>query len=938
MQAPRPPSTPDDAGVAGRGSQTPARWTLRLLGAFELNDGQQRLTRLASRPMVALLARLALAPDRNHPREELVELLWPGVDAQVSRNRLRQALSVLRSVLEPPGAVPSPVLLADRHDVRLVRGAIACDVLEFEHLARHGRATQALALYRGELLPGFFDEWVLAERQRLETLSTRLTPPAPAAAASMPSASSVPAPVPAPAATDQRAALPVYLTRHFLPEAERAAWLAQLAEHRLVTLLGPGGSGKTRLAVELARALPGVDRVAFVSLVTCETRAQVVEAVAEALGASAQGQRSNATAAPGAADDLDTLVQALHGHAMLLVLDNFEQLVEQAADIVARLAGALPQLHLLVTSRRALGVDGERALTVPALALPARGSPLALIEVLRNPAVALFVDRAQQTRSSFHLGEPNKAAVLDLVHALEGLPLAIELAASRVRSLAPARILELLQAGDAPRLELLVRSGPRGARDARHASMERVIRWSWELLSDEERGLMHALTVFGGGCTLQAAAAVRGVSPLKAALGLDALVACSMLRAAEGPDGEMRFFMYEPIREFAVLDLRQSGTTGAEAGLRAAHRAWMLEWAEALPSTPSLPALRAELSNLSTALHSALTDGDVSNALRIVLALGRAHDDLVLGPDSLAYLEQAVFRCEDVELRSRGHTQLAQLLFSVARSEPARRHAELGAEQVPDEPGLRARALYVKARLHWLLEGYAPWLEPLIDEAEAGARAAQETQVLARLTVLRAAIAYAHRRDLAQGEALYRQALAIWERLGNRHTINAGRYFVALVVQEAGRYPEALARADEVIATARQLGDTRRLSQALQVRGKALSALRRWQEAAAALHESIQLARDGMALVELTRSLRDLPRVLAHLRRSEAAVRLQAYAAKTAQTHVGRADRFDAEQQRRVRRLVKGRVCAARWDALRREGEALSAAEAVAMALAESAA
>jgi predicted ATPase len=646
MQAP-PPSTPDDSGVPGRGNHAPARWTLRLFGAFELTDGKQRLTRLASRPMVALLARLALAPERNHPREELVELLWPGVHAQVSRNRLRQALSVLRSVLEPPSPVPSPVLLADRHDVRLLRGAIDCDVLEFERHVRQGHAAKALALYRGELLPGFFDEWVLAERQRLEILSTRLTVPSTSnAAASAPvqalASSSAPAAVPAFTSAHQRAALPVYLTRHFMPEPVRTAWLTQLADHRLVTLLGPGGSGKTRLAVELARALPGVDRVAFVSLVACETRAQAIDAMAEALGASAQGHRNNAMAAPGAADGVDALVQALHGHAMLLVLDNFEQLVEKAADIVARLVGALPQLRLLVTSRRALGVDGERALAVPALALPARSRSLPLADALNNPAVALFVDRAQHTQTSFHLGERNKASVLELVHALEGLPLAIELAASRVRSLAPARILELLQAGESPRLELLVRSGSRGARDPRHASMERVIRWSWELLSDDERGLLHALTVFGGGCTLPAAAAVRGVTPLKAALGLDALVACSMLRAAEGPGGEMRYFMYEPIREFAVVALSQSGAAGAEAGLRAAHRAWMLEWAEALPSTPSLPALRAELTNLSMALHSALTDGDVSNALRIVLAVGRANDDLVLGPDSLAYLEQAV--------------------------------------------------------------------------------------------------------------------------------------------------------------------------------------------------------------------------------------------------------------------------------------------------------
>jgi predicted ATPase len=639
----------------------------------------------------------------------------------------------------------------------------------------------------------------------------------------------------------------------------------------------------------------------------------------------------------GADDDIAPILLALHERALLLVLDNFEQLVEQAADIVARLAAALPRLRLMVTSRRALGLDGERALPVPALALPEAERAVPLAEALANPAVALFVDRARHVRADFHLGEHNKQAVLDLVRALEGLPLAIELAASRVKSLGPARILELLAAGDSPRLELLARSGPRSALDARHASMERAIRWSWQQLSAEEASLMHALAMFGGGCTVAAAAAVRGIAPLAAALRLDALVACSMLRTTAMPSGDLRFAMYEPIREFALVELRQSGAAGAEAGLRAAHRAWMLEWAEALPSTPSLPALRAELPNLSTALHSALADGDAMSALRTVLALGRAHDDLVLGPDSLASLEQAVARCDDAELRSRGHTQLAQLLFAAGRGDAARRHAELGLEQVPDEPGLRARALQVKARLHWLLVGHSAWLEPSVDEAEALARAAHDTQVLARLTVLRAAISYAHHRDLVQGEALYRQALAMWERLGTQHDINAGRYFVALMAHEAGRHEEAIQRADEVAASARQLADPRRASQALQVRGKALAALRRWQEAAATLHESIQLAWDAMAPVELTRALRELPRVLAHLRRAEAAVRLQAYAAQAARAHVGRADTFDAEQEMRVRRLVAGRITPGRMEALRREGAALGTAEAVAMALAESA-
>ena len=944
------PSTPLASGNAGTpgGSPTRARWSLRLLGAFELTDGDQHYTRLASRPVVALLARLALWPNRNHPREELVEQLWPGVDPQVSRNRLRQALSVLKSVLEPPSTVPAPVLQADRYDVRLIRGTVDCDVVSFEREAKLGHVDAALAHYHGELLPGYFDEWVLDERVRLQAVSERLadriqrtlpsaSPPSGDALEENPALSPVPGF--APNRLGQRAALPVYLTRHFLPEPVRAAWLAEVAAHRLVTLLGPGGSGKTRLAVELAHALQGqsatqagaagdpttsgpIDSVSFVSLVACDTRARALDAIASALSVPGQG-----------GEPIDELVAALAERRLLIVLDNFEQLVDSTGDVVARLAGALPRLHILVTSRRALGLDGERALSVPALDLPPQNLPLA--QAASNSAVALFVDRARQVRADFHLGEGNRRAVLDLVRALEGLPLAIELAASRVRSLGPARILELLTAdtAGAPRLELLARSGPRGALDVRHASMDRVIRWSWQQLPADETSLMQALTFFSGGCTATAAAAVRGLTPLQAALRLDALVASSMLRATETPWGEMRFDIYEPIREFALVELRQSPQAGTEAGLRAAQRAWMLEWAEALPTTPSLPAIRAELPNLSLALHTALADADPATALRTVLALCRAHDDLVLGPDSLAYLQRAVMRCEDTELRSRGHTQLAQLLYTAARGEEARRHAELGLEQVPDEPGPRASAMHVKARLHWLSVGYAPWLEPLIDEAEALARAAQDVAVLARLTVLRAAIAYSHHHDMALGESLYRSALALWERLGNQHAINGGRYFVALIVHEAGRHQEAITRTDEVVHSAQRLGDTRRVSQALQVRGKAQAALRHLSDAALSFREAIRLAWDMVAPVELARSLRDLPPVLAHLRQGDAAVRLQAFSAAYWQAHIGQADPFDARQARRVRRLVAGQMTPTQWEAARRLGAQMGPADAVALAL-----
>ncbi len=142
-----------------------ARWRVRLLGGLRLSDGEQTITRLPSRAVTVLLARLALAPERAHAREELVELLWPGVAPAVGRNRLRQALSTLKSLLEPAGRIPAqPVLQADRISVRVVSGTIACDAVQFERCIRAGRADAARALYGGELLPGFYDDWVDEER------------------------------------------------------------------------------------------------------------------------------------------------------------------------------------------------------------------------------------------------------------------------------------------------------------------------------------------------------------------------------------------------------------------------------------------------------------------------------------------------------------------------------------------------------------------------------------------------------------------------------------------------------------------------------------------------------------------------------------------------------------------------------------------------------
>ena len=143
------------------------RWNLHLLGRFELDDGDRVRTRLVTRAVTALLARLALWPQREHPREELSELLWPGVDAETGRRRLRQALSLLKGVLEPAEHGPVAAVQADRLSLRLVAGAVQCDVHAFERHARAGQHAAALAAYPGELLPGFYDEWIVDERRRL---------------------------------------------------------------------------------------------------------------------------------------------------------------------------------------------------------------------------------------------------------------------------------------------------------------------------------------------------------------------------------------------------------------------------------------------------------------------------------------------------------------------------------------------------------------------------------------------------------------------------------------------------------------------------------------------------------------------------------------------------------------------------------------------------
>ncbi|MBL8347048.1 MAG: NACHT domain-containing protein [Rubrivivax sp.] len=954
-------TTPDDRAASPDGPRAvhAARWQVRLLGAVEARDGTQTLQRFPSRAVAALLARLAIAPERAHAREELVELLWPGVEAAVGRNRLRQALSTLKSLLEGPGGPGAAVLLADRSHVRVAPGALASDVQAFEQLARAGRAAEARALYRGEFMPGFYDEWVDETRMELAAVDERMAArvaraPAPADIHAAPGPDQAPPAAAqglraAPLAT--RTQLPHYLTRMFGAELSLARLREQVLAHRLVTVIGPGGSGKTRLAVEAAHGLAGLpsrfDLVAFVPLASCITREQALDAMSGALRLASAG-----------GDAADTVRDALSGRRALLVLDNLEQLVEAVRDVVARWLAELPELHVLATSRRPLALDGEHEVPAATLALPPPQATLD--EAAENPSVALFIERARAARADYHLSARNAPVIAALVHALEGMPLAIELAASRVRSISPAEMVERLRGPGAPRLELLARGGPRGALDARHASMQRVIAWSWGQLAPAQAQLLAALTVFPDGFTARAAGELAGLLEGRqphehdgdAALQLDDLVAQSLLtaRAHADVDAPTRFGMYEPIREFAALELAAPQKQLARAGLRR----WARQWASTLPSTPPLQHVREEMPNLVAALASAVDDGVPHEAIELLLVLRRCLDDVALPAEGLAHACRAVDATADPVLAGQGHGLLGPMLHAAGQLEAALSHADRALACAPLEAHQRARALYAAARVRWRSREGMDRVEPMLDEAarlmgpapntpqapSASPAAASGTsdpfgfELRASVAALKAFVTIREHRRHEEGERLHAQALALWERTGNLHAINSGRYNLAVCAQNARRHADALERLAPVIASAQALGDWHRLSQSLNVRGNAGSGLRRWAEAANDYRECIRIAWRGMSDYDLAYGLWNLPRALLHLRRPEQGLPLAAFAEVNWATRFGALNDSDRRDLLRIRRLAAGQVRPQQVEALWRQGAALTLGEAVSLALA----
>jgi predicted ATPase/DNA-binding SARP family transcriptional activator len=700
-------------------------WHVRLLGALEARRGEgpraEVVTRFRMQKAGAILAYLALFTQRTHTREELSSLFWPEAEPDTARANLRTALAILRRQLEGPSVPDGAVLVTEgRQNVALNPEGVTTDVAAFERALRQAERasdpadriahlTAAVSVYGGPLLPGYYEEWALSERERLarayrdalrrltalhretgdadaalQTIRRALTedpldeearadllrllmatgqtaaarreydeytalladrlgadPPAelrailtlpspervstprPAEPSAPPAPSAAPAAAPTVGSRPETAPaapvhLPLTMTRFFGRETELATlreWLedSRSGGPRLLTLTGPGGSGKTRLAVEAGRAasegFPG--GVFFVPLADVTNAELLPRAIADVLRLP-----PSPTAQPMEQIRLHFSSPGVRERPALLLLDNFEQLVDDGARLVRMLLDETPALTLLVTSRRRLLVESEREMLVAPLPAPQNEEterPDAPARLLEYPSVQLFVSRAQAARPDFQLRERNAAVIGEICALLEGIPLAIELAASWAQTVTPAQMRERLTSSDRKaRHDILV--ARRRDIAPRHATLWSTVAWSYDQLPKSVQQFFARLSVFRGGWTLDAAEAVCD-DP-------DALFALTELRersliqttgiiaeesdTAEEDDESLRFRMLETLREFAAEQLSEE-----ETALRTEHHArHFLHLAESAYGEMVSPRqmgwvrrLDRDRENLRTALH-----------------------------------------------------------------------------------------------------------------------------------------------------------------------------------------------------------------------------------------------------------------------------------------------------------------------------------------------
>jgi len=575
---------------------------------------------------------------------------------------------------------------------------------------------------------------------------------------------------------------------------------------RLLTITGPGGVGKTRLANALASTVADdyADGVVVVALQSVRDPSHVIGTIARSLGLF-----------DGEGDLEQRLVAHIASRRLLLVLDNFEQVVD-AAPAVAAVVAASPNLKVAVTSRTRLRLRGEQELPLEPLT--------------RDAAVRVFLERARAVRPDFQPDEADLDAIAEICGHVDDLPLAIELAATRVKVLSPSTMIARLER----RLELLT-SGSRDA-PARHRALRDTIDWSVELLDDDEKALFVRLAVFVGGCTLEAVEEVCG-GDVEA---LGSLVDKSLVRA----DGE-RFGMLETIHEYAGELL----VTAAEADARRrAHAAYYLRFVQT--ATSGLAAsdqakwratLEADHDNFRAALRFSLDSGDGATVLQLCASLWRFWFERGYLSEGRLWLEESLAGSSEASrARARalsGNSVLAHYQGDYDRAEELSRDALELSRSLDDARGV-AEA-YTGIALILRTRGDYPAAEKLFREALAVYEELEDEEGAAR-AVDRLAMCLVVAGDMDRARPLFERSLALFRQLGDSHGVALGLYGLS-ATRPAGACATARSHADESLDILRAVGDRRAYGKALWSAAEINAELGDVGTAAAQFEESLTL-------------------------------------------------------------------------------------------------